>query len=405
MYNEEIDVNVGFIPKRMSKDFSRLHDICNVFVEKQGRVSMKERKEMQDAITAAFDDKANIEDNRLPDSRCNTFIVTENTDKMFFGVKVIPSHKWLDWDKYFLYDILFNENPIRIKDIDIEFDSKMFSPLIGMTANEMMAVILYEVGHIVNSSAPVDDLRAQLDAYCAANDQIINNLKDKDAIKFMGFAVAEYISKHSSLFTGKKDNVGADEFVHYVGLDDQLENLISKIAKNNLRLHEDVDDPFASMLWTLRILSNLSTRKIMAIKTLRKAINLSGSVLEQNLMKSLIRDLETVRLSGLTEGVLLKFKYNTMKQFDEDYFEIAMRCKNVEEEDDALYLMRKINTRVSVIDDYINTEKISQDEFKKWSKLLDKYKALREDLLKAAVYKGKQYGVFVNYPDIVPGRY
>lgn len=393
----------GFIPKRMSKDFSRLRDSCTLYVEKQGKVSMKERKEMQDAINSVFDYHTTQDMTFGPDSSCENFIVTENTDKMFFGVKVMPSHKFMD--RYLLDDILFEEKPVRIKTVDVEFDSKMFSPLVGMTANEMMAVILYEVGHVVNSSAPVDDLRVQVDAYCAANDQVIANLKDKDAIDFMAFAVAEYISKHSSLFTNSGDKFTADEFIHYADLDDQLENLISKIAKNNFRLHEDVDNPFATMLWTLRILSSLSTRKIMAIKTLKKAIDLSGSVLEQNYMRSLIRDLEKVRIVPVNEGALHKFKYNTMKQFDEDYFEIAMRCKNVEEEDDAIYLMRKINTRVSIIDDYINTEKISPDDFKKWSKLLDKYKDLRDDLLKTTVYKGKQYGVFVNYPDIVPNRY
>ncbi len=392
----------GFIPKRMSTNFSRLRDICSVFVEKQGKVSMKERKEMQEAIGSVFDKEENSSIHR-PEVFCNNFIVTENTDKLFFGVKVVPTIKWLD--RYFLYDVLFSEKPVLIREIDIEFDSKMFSPLVGMTANEMMAVIFYEVGHIVNTSAPVNDLRAQLDAYCAANDQVISNVKDEESIKFMGFAVAEYISKHSSLFTGSGDKFTADEFVHYVGLDDQLENLISKISKNNFKLHDDVEDPFSSMLWTLRILSSLATRKLMAIKTLKKAIGLTGSVLEQNLMKSLIRELETVRIVNVNEGVLHKFKYNTMKQFDEDYFEIAMRCKNVEEEEDALYLMRKINTRVSIIDDYINTEKVSPEDFKKWSKLLEKYKDLRDDLLKSAVYKGKQYGIFVNYPDIVPNRY
>lgn len=401
MDNEEMKVG-GFIPKRMSTNFSRLRDICSVFVEKQGKVSMKERKEMQEAIGSVFDKEENSSIHR-PEVFCNNFIVTENTDKLFFGVKVVPTIKWLD--KYFLDDVLFSEKPVLIREIDIEFDSKMFSPLVGMTANEMMAVIFYEVGHIVNTSAPVNDLRAQLDAYCAANDQVISNVKDEESIKFMGFAVAEYISKHSSLFTGSGDKFTADEFVHYVGLDDQLENLISKISKNNFKLHDDVEDPFSSMLWTLRILSSLATRKLMAIKTLKKAIGLTGSVLEQNLMKSLIRELETVRIVNVNEGVLHKFKYNTMKQFDEDYFEIAMRCKNVEEEEDALYLMRKINTRVSIIDDYINTEKVSPEDFKKWSKLLEKYKDLRDDLLKSAVYKGKQYGIFVNYPDIVPNRY
>ena len=399
----EEKVDVGFIPKRVSKDFSRLRDICAIYVEKLGKVSMKERKEMQDAINFVFDTHSTQDMTFGPDSECENFIVTENTDKMFFGVRVMPSHNFLD--QYRIHDILFKEEPFRVKSVDVEFDSKMFSPLVGMTANEMLALILYEVGHVVNSSAPIDDLRAQLDAYCAANDQVIANLKDKDAIKFMAFAIAEYVSKHSSLFTNSGNRFTADEFIHYADLDDQFENLISKISKNNFRLHEDVDNPFATMLWTLRILSSLSTRKIMAIKTLKKAIDLSASVLEQNYMKSLIRDLETVRILPVNEGALHKFKYNTMKQFDEDYFEIAMRCKNVEEEDDAIYLMRKINTRVSIIDDYINTEKVSPDDFKKWSKLLEKYKDLRDDLLKTAVYKGKQYGVFVNYPDIVPNRY
>lgn len=399
----EEKVDVGFIPKRVSKDFSRLRDICAIYIEKLGKVSMKERKEMQDAINSVFDTHSTQDMTFGPDSECENFIVTENTDKMFFGVRVMPSYKFLD--QYRIHDILFKEEPFRVKSVDVEFDSKMFSPLVGMTANEMLALILYEVGHVVNSSAPIDDLRAQLDAYCAANDQVIANLKDKDAIKFMAFAIAEYVSKHSSLFTNSGNRFTADEFIHYADLDDQFENLIAKISKNNFRLHEDVDNPFATMLWTLRILSSLSTRKIMAIKTLKKAIDLSASVLEQNYMKSLIRDLETVRILPVNEGALHKFKYNTMKQFDEDYFEIAMRCKNVEEEDDAIYLMRKINTRVSIIDDYINTEKVSPDDFKKWSKLLEKYKDLRDDLLKTTVYKGKQYGVFVNYPDIVPNRY
>ena len=135
----------GFIPKRMSKDFSRLRDSCALYVEKQGKVSMKERKEMQDAINSVFDYHTTQDMTFGPDSSCENFIVTENTDKMFFGVKVMPSHKFMD--RYLLDDILFEEKPVRIKTVDVEFDSKMFSPLVGMTANEMMAVILYEISY------------------------------------------------------------------------------------------------------------------------------------------------------------------------------------------------------------------------------------------------------------------
>ena len=82
-----------------------------------------------------------------------------------------------------------------------------------------------------------------------------------------------------------------------------------------------------------------------------------------------------------------------------------MRVRNCEDEDDALYLMRQLNTRISLIDDYVNSEDLSPNEAKRWNESLEKFKRIRDDLAQNLVYKGKSYGLFVQYPEIHPDNY
>ena len=150
---------------------------------------------------------------------------------------------------------------------------------------------------------------------------------------------------------------------------------------------------------------------------LDRAKLLTGSELEKVEMDNVIKrikrlDDEVVFESGLMQKVNAKIKerrvksrINTLRIIDSTFYELNMRIRNVEDEDDALYLMRQINNNIAIIEEYIASDDVDDHEKKKWMEALDKFVELRQKLSDTIVYKNKNYGLFVNYPDIVEDRY
>ena len=56
---------------------------------------------------------------------------------------------------------------IRISRYNLEYDSHLFNPTLGMTAREIMALTLHEIGHVVNDITPIQHARQYLDEYLA----------------------------------------------------------------------------------------------------------------------------------------------------------------------------------------------------------------------------------------------
>ena len=132
-----------------------------------------------------------------------------------------------------------------------------------------------------------------------------------------------------------------------------------------------------------------------------------------NVLRRIVRIDDHVLIEGTSDGGLVnkiksrmrKMRYDTMRSLEDDFYELNMRIRNVEDEDDALYLMRQLNTRISLIEDYVNSEDLSPTEAKRWNESLEKFKRIRDDLSSTLVYKGKSYGLFIPYPDIKPDNY
>lgn len=341
------------------------------------------------------------------DSKCNDLIITNNTDKMFFGARCFPIIK-----SEAIPELLYGSEPMRIVEYYIEVDDKLFNPLLDINNREFVAIILHEVGHIINTSEPIEDVRHILDEYCAKNNR---TLKIYDSIHYkdlLAFGIKEYISKRESLFGMRDAEVLADEFVRSCGFSHDLESIFDKIAANGLKIHSSEVNPVMTIMWTLDIYKNIAVRRIGASRVLARARSLTASKIEKMEIEKVIKSIDRIDVS-LTESSIKdmykekigKMHYNSMRQMEDDYYEYYMRSRNIEDEDDALYVMRSVNTRISIIDDYLSTEKMSETDRVRWGKLLDKYKDLREKLSKQEVYKNKSYGIFVAYPEIRPDRY
>jgi hypothetical protein len=227
--------------------------------------------------------------------------------------------------------------------------------------------------------------------------------------EILAYGLKDFLSKDRSMFyTVDEDEVLADEFVRGCGYDQYLDSAMKKIIQNNSKLYADSDiSKFTTFAWTLRLYRGLRLRRVGALKTLAKAKHLTASKIEKMEMDNVARRINKIDDSMLLEDVrdkvkakMRKMRYDSIRSLEDDYYEINMRIRNVEDEDDALYLMRQINTRLGIIEDFCNDPDVEEREKKQWFATIEKYKSLREKLSKTIVYKSKTYGIYVNYPEI-----
>ena len=350
------------------------------------------------------------------DSSCMQVFYTDNTDKMFFGIIVNAS---IDAEK--IYDYLMGTEGIRISRYSLEYDSHLFSPVMGFTGKELVALTLHEVGHVVNDITPIEHARKFLDEYLAKNRESIRMSDSHHYKEILAYALKDFVSKdRSAFYTNDVDEILADDFVRSYNYARDLESAMSKIISKQGRLYTSKVDKFSTFMWTLGIYRHLGTRRIPAIRVLNRAKALTGSRIQKMEMEALTKRIARIDDYSLMEASdttvrnkfianiksrMKKMRYDTMRSLEDDFYELNMRIRNVEDEDDALYLMRQLNTRISLIEDYVNSEDLGPSEAKRWNESLEKFKRIRDQLADTLVYRQKSYGLFVQYPDIQPDRY
>lgn len=349
------------------------------------------------------------------DSNCKEVIFTTNTDKMFFGIKIVPM---LDADD--VYDYIIDDEKLRVDKYIVELDSKLFDPVMDLTPQELLTLLIREVSHLVGSSQPIEDMRNALHIYLAENRTTIKISQSIHYKEILAYGLKDYLSKAQSIFyNGDKTDVIADEFILAYGFISYLETAYDKIFNNNIKLYENCNvSKFIIFSWTLDLYRNIKTRRVGAISTLNELKTLTASRLEKMEMDNVIRRIQRIDDdSVLSEGArmdnlkikikekLKKARLNNLRMIDSTFYELSMQVKNVEDENDALYLMRQINTNLSVVDEYRNSEDCDDYEKERWNAVFEKFMQLRDKLTDTVVYKNKQYGLFVNYPEIVENRY
>ena len=349
------------------------------------------------------------------DSNCKEVIFTTNTDKMFFGIKIVPM---LDADD--VYDYIIDDEKLRVDKYIVELDSKLFDPVMDLTPQELLTLLIREVSHLVGSSQPIEDMRNALHIYLAENRTTIKISQSIHYKEILAYGLKDYLSKAQSIFyNGDKTDVIADEFILAYGFISYLETAYDKIFNSNIKLYENCNvSKFIIFSWTLDLYRNIKTRRVGAISTLNELKTLTASRLEKMEMDNVIRRIQRIDDdSVLSEGArmdnlkikikekLKKARLNNLRMIDSTFYELSMQVKNVEDENDALYLMRQINTNLSVVDEYRNSEDCDDYEKERWNAVFEKFMQLRDKLTDTVVYKNKQYGLFVNYPEIVENRY
>ena len=89
-------------------------------------------------------------------------------------------------------------------------------------------------------------------------------------------------------------------------------------------------------------------------------------------------------------------KISGLKQYEDDYYQFKFEANNMETQDEAILLMHRINSRMSVIDDYLSTEEISKEDRNRWQTLYNNFNKLRAEIANSRIYQNKTR-IYVNY--------
>lgn len=341
------------------------------------------------------------------DVKCECVLYTNNTDLDFFGVYVQPVLKEKD-----VYPLLISDYTTTIEKYYVELDSKLFNPLLGLTNREILAIILHDIGSMINSSGPIDRAVKEIDLYLDTTNDVLRTTDNVNYVAILTFGLKDLLHKLTSIFTADlTSNVAIDDFIMSCGFINELNSAISKLKKfGYLNMFSEGGSPSAIIAWTIRIYNDIKGQRIRTIRLLRKAASYTPVRLVKREMNHMITALSRIDDSSILESVFddVKMKYQSMtkkftmssiKDIEEDYYDYAVTLQNVNDEDDALLLLHRINSRMSVIDGILNDDnpQISDRERKAFADLYERYNKLRNDVVAKKVYKRNYRRIYVNY--------
>lgn len=341
------------------------------------------------------------------DVKCEGVLYTNNTDLDFFGVYVQPVLKEKD-----IYPLLVSDYTTTIDKYYVELDSKLFNPLLGLTNREILAIILHDIGSMINSSGPIDRAVKEIDLYLDMTNDVLRTTDNVNYVAILTFGLKDLLHKLTSIFTADlTSNVAIDDFIMSCGFINELNSAISKLKKfGYLNMFSEGGSPSTIIAWTIRIYNDIKGQRIRTIRLLRKAASYTPVRLVKREMNHMITALSRIDDSSILESVFddVKMKYQSMtkkftmssiKDIEEDYYDYAVTLQNVNDEDDALLLLHKINSRMSVIDGVLNDDnpQITDRERKAFVDLYQRYNQLRNDVVAKKVYKRNYRRIYVNY--------
>ena len=342
----------------------------------------------------------------LKDAKCENFIYTINTDKVPFGCIVMPK---IPSDT--INNLMIVGDSIRFDSYEVEVDSKVFD--YGLTNEDIAAIMLYNIYHLICDYSPATRVREMIDAWLANRG---TNIIIKDSIQFqaiLAFGLYDAINQLTSCLY-LPDDITNDPFLDSLELDN-FESAIQKLYKEIPGCENEVTrQPRLSMLnWCLRLYSDVDKERVPALHLLDKAKKLTASVLYINKINAVINALNRIDTSLYTEstklyiteakkrGFFTGLKYAGLQAIEDDLYEYIIRAKNSESEEDIFYCLKQINARLAIISDYIREEReagTSERELEKWINLKIQYMEIRDKLVKNANYKRKaKYGIFIDY--------
>ena len=351
-------------------------------------------------------------------THCRSVIYTNNTDKLFFGMCVMP----IIPSAMAKVVILDGEVPTDMKkEYVVEIDSKLFE--IGLTEREVMAILLHEIGHIVlDMDQSLEEIIDATQVYVAKNNEVLNAVQVANSGSLFKFGIEDALRKMGTIFTNEEKR--ADAVAAQLGYGRDLESAFEKISRRSLDLNRDVDNKLVVLQWALRTYKNLNLDRKYAIRKLNNLIDMNGSEVQNSRVKTMLNDIKNIdfKLSKPSlelrpnideccilneKGLLNIYRRHTdkaMRGIEEDLYELQLMAKATDDRDECLMILRQINSRLSILEDYLSGDKISDSNRKRYSAVMNEYLKLRAEVGKKNTVPDEFLSLWVKTP-MVKSRY
>lgn len=363
-------------------------------------------------ISILGDLKAAI-NNIFEENSCINVIYTNNTDKQFFSVKISPNMSPSD-----AAVILTTDEKVRLVKYQIEFDSKLFE--IGLNESELAAVTIYEISSMMDDYDIFNKLRFEVDKIMLQNEDVVHIRDSVNYAQLVIFAIKDTMYKLSSLmFVEDPEDLKHNMMIQAAEMEDDIVSARGKIDSSLQGLGETLRTRGTTILeWMFTMYRNMNIYSGTVKSTLKDARDFTGSKLEINEIEKTLSSVDRIEGNILDESVALdKFfvnknvaslnefsifkslKKNGLRGIENDLYEFAIKVKNCTEVEDAYVIMRGINTRLGILEDYLASEDMNENERKHWNYVADQYRELRVALSKKKIDR-KQYGLFYDYSQL-----
>jgi hypothetical protein len=395
-------MNIELLPEKVEKLESVFVNI--LYLKPEDRIiapNMSALNDLRAIINSIFDE-----------NKCTDVIYTLNTDKQFFGIRINPAMSSSD-----ATIILSTDEKVKLVKYQIEFDSKLFD--IGLDAAELTALTIYEISAMMDSSELFDNVRSAIDHDIVSNDDVVSIRDSINYAQLIIFAIKDTMYKLSSIiFKDSASDAIVNPAVQATNTAEALSSAKDKILSSISGLGESLRTPKPVILqWMFVMYRNMDTNSSIVKDTLVDAkaftaskleteeinktitaINrINSSVLEASRNTDLPKFFENNNLSSLNEISIFKsLKKSGLRGIENDLYEYSMRVRNCDEPEEAYVIMRGINSRLGVLEDYIYSENLPEREREHWINISMQYRELRNVLAKKKLDR-KQYGLFWDY--------
>jgi len=354
------------------------------------------------------DDLKTILNEIFDENKCTDILFTLNTDKPFFAINVAPSMNGSD-----ALTILTTDENIRLVNYQIEFDSKLFN--IGLDSAELTALLLFEINSMMCNNEIFEKLRLLIDIKLLSIDDVIRIRESANYAQLMIFAVKDTLQKLGSVLLKDTAEELITPIIQATDLQNEIVSAKEKILASDVGLSDTLRTPVPVVLdWTLMVYSDIKNYKRMIQTTLTDAKAFTGSRLEKRELDACIDALNRIdttisfnesvgnyldnkNLGALNELSIFKaLKKSGLRGLENELYEYKMRVKNCTSAEDAYLIMRGINSRLGILEDYLYNEELSDHDRKHWEEVAETYRQLRV-ILAQKKFEDKQYGLFFDY--------
>ena len=325
------------------------------------------------------------------DTECFGVIYTSNLDKLFFGLYVMPN---VSADQ--VIRCITTNDKYRVDKYYLELDSRLFGLDLGLRTEEIAALLIHDIGALVNDSTPVEIVKRAIDGYLKDNHEVLKLSNSVHYKEILSFGFRDALRKYTTIFEKSKSSyrdTTINDFIDWVDFDSDLDSAFDKIDKMGFNYNREVDNKFLTLSWVLRIYRDIAGNRIPAIKVIQKCQDLTPSQIEKKELNNMLRRINRIDDDALLEsvGILNEARNSLYKKTSlplqtctDKLDDMELRYNFIDNEPDVIPdLIHSVNNHLSIIDDYISSNiNMNKATLKQWNDIYNKTAKFRKKIEK-----------------------